>query len=166
MNTEIEFLRQTSDRFKEAFGRILKAVNQLDAKQVWIRPSSESNSVGIILQHLIGNLNQWVCAGIGGADYRRNRPEEFRDNQHSSKEEIIKRFIDLGRAVEDIISRVQPDSLHSPMRIQDSDVTVMSALYKALTHLEFHEGQILYVAKLLLNEKYVGIWGPPAKKTP
>ncbi len=165
INTENEFLSQTSDRFKEAFERILKAINQLDAQQVWLRPSSESNSVGIILQHLIGNLNQWVCAGVGGADYRRNRPEEFKDNQHPSKDEIVKKFIDLERAVENVISRVQPDSLHSPRRIQDSDVTVMSALYKALTHFEFHEGQVLYVAKLLLNEKYVGIWGPP-KKTP
>jgi hypothetical protein len=47
--------------------------------------------------------------------------------------------------------------------IQDLDVTVMSALFKALTHFEFHAGQIIYIAKLLLNEKYTGIWG--LKKT-
>jgi hypothetical protein len=164
MKTEIEFLRQTSERFKEAFERIAKAISQLDARQIWVRPSSESNSVGIILQHLTGNLNQWVCAGIGGSDFHRNRPEEFRDNQQISKAEILKNLTDLGSAVENVISRVSPDSLHSPKRIQNVDVTVMSALYKALTHFEFHEGQILYIAKLLLNEKYVGIWGP--KKTP
>ena len=164
MKTEIEFLRQTSDRFKEGFDRILKAINQLDAQQTWLRPSSESNSVGIILQHLIGNLNQWVCAGVGKADFQRNRPEEFRDYQHPSRDEIVQNLVKLGNAVEDVISRVKPDSLHSPIRIQDTDVTVMSALYKAVTHFEFHEGQILYIAKLLLNEKYSGIWGP--KKTP
>jgi hypothetical protein len=160
MKTEIDFLSQTAVRFKDAFERALKAINQLDAQQLWIRPSSESNSVGIILQHLIGNLNQWVCAGIGGADFSRNRPEEFRDNQHPSRDAIVKKFMDLGSAVDDVISRLQPDSLHLPKRIQDSDVTVMSALYKALTHFEFHEGQILYIAKLLLNKKYVEIWGP------
>jgi hypothetical protein len=164
MKTEIEFLRQTSERFKEAFERIAKAITQLDAYQIWIRPSSKSNSIGIILQHLTGNLNQWVCAGIGGSDYHRNRPEEFRDNQQISKDEILKILADLGSAVENVISRIPPNSLHSPKRIQDVDVTVMSALYKALTHFEFHEGQILYIAKLLLNEKYVGVWGP--KKTP
>jgi hypothetical protein len=164
MKTEIEFLSQTSDRFKEGFDRILKAINQLDDQQTWMRPSSESNSVGIILQHLLGNLNQWVCAGVGGADFQRNRPEEFRDQQHPSKDEIVRKFVSLAHAVEDVISRVKPDSLNSPVRIYNTDLTVMSALYKAVTHFEFHEGQILYIAKLLLNEKYLGIWGP--KTTP
>jgi hypothetical protein len=164
MKTENEFLRQTSDRFKDAFERVIRAVSQLDTYQIWIRPSSESNSVGIILQHLIGNLNQWVCAGIGGSEFQRNRPEEFKDHQQIPRNEIIQKIQALGSAVENVISRIQPDSLHSPRRIQDLDVTVMSALYKAFTHFEFHEGQILYIAKMLLNEKYVGIWSP--KKTP
>jgi len=160
MKTEIEFLRETSNRFREGFDRIQKAINQLDAQQIWVRPSSESNSVGIILQHLIGNLNQWVCAGVGGADFKRDRPSEFRDHQHPSKDEIVQRFMNLAKAVQDVIANVKPDSLHAPVRIQDTDVTGMSALYKAITHFEFHEGQILYIAKQLLNENYSGIWGP------
>jgi hypothetical protein len=163
MKTDIEFLQQTSQRFREAFERLVKAVDQLNTHQIWLRPSSESNSVGIILQHLIGNLNQWVCAGVGGSEYQRNRPEEFRDHYQIPKDEILQKMRDLGRTVEDVIAHVPLDSLHSPRRIQETDATVMSALYKALTHFEFHEGQILYIAKMLLNEKYVGIWGP--KKT-
>ena len=68
----------------------------------------------------------------------------------------------VGSVVEDVISHVKPDSLLTPVRIHDTDLTVMSALYKTVAHFEFHEGQILYVAKLLLNEKYSGIWGPRA----
>jgi hypothetical protein len=164
MNTEMEFLKQTSDRFKEGFERIMKAIRQLDTHQIWTRPSSESNSIGIILQHLNGNLNQYVCAGVGGADYHRNRPEEFKDNQPVSKEEILEKVSGLAGAVETVISRVPPDSLHQSRQIQNLDLTVMSALYKAATHFEFHEGQILYISKLLLNERYAEIWGP--KKTP
>jgi len=148
MKTEVEFLSQTSGRFKEGFDRILKAINQLDAEQTWMRPSSASNSVGIILQHLIGNLNQWVCAGVGGAEFQRNRPEEFRDYQHPSKDAIARKFVNLGNAVQAVISKVKPESLHSFIRIHNADLTVMSALYKAVTHFEFHEGQILYIAKL------------------
>jgi len=164
MKTEIEFLKQTSDRFKEGFDRILKAVGQLDDRQMWLRPSTESNSAGIIFQHLIGNLNQWVCAGLGGAEFRRNRPEEFKDEVHTSKDEIVQKFVRLASSVGEVISRINPENLHSPIRIHDTDLTVMSALYRAVTHFEFHEGQILYLVKLLLNEKYDVIWGP--KKTP
>ena len=85
MKTETEFLKQTSEQFKEGFERIMKAIRQLDNRQIWLRPSSESNSVGIIIQHLNGNLNQYVCAGVGGAHCHRNRPEEFRDNQQVPK---------------------------------------------------------------------------------
>jgi hypothetical protein len=46
MKIETEFLKQTSERFNEAFEGIFKAISQL----IWMRPSSESNSVGIILQ--------------------------------------------------------------------------------------------------------------------
>ena len=162
MKTEIEFLKQTSDRFREGFDRILKAVGQLDERQMWARPSKESNSAGIIFQHLIGNLNQWVCAGVGGTEFRRNRPEEFTDAGHASKDEIVEKFSKLGSTVEDVISRIKPETLHSSVRIYGADLTVMSALYKAVTHFEFHEGQILYIAKLFLNEKYDGIWGPKA----
>jgi hypothetical protein len=164
MKTETEFLRQMSHRFKEAFERIFKAVDQLETDHIWIRPASESNSIGIILQHLFGNLNQWVCAGIGGSDFQRNRPEEFQDRQRISKDEILRKFKDLSVAVENAISGIPPDSLLSSRHIQDHDVTVMAALFKALTHFECHEGQILYIAKLLLNERYAVIWGP--KKTP
>ena len=164
MSTETEFLRQTQKNFREAFERMIKAISQLNTHQIWMRPSSESNSVGIIIQHLYGNLNQWMCAGLGGSDYVRNRPEEFRDRRQNSKDEIIKTVTELGSAVDDVISRIPPDSLHDPKRIQEMDVTVMKALFRALTHLEFHEGQILYIAKMILNEKYVGIWGP--KPTP
>jgi hypothetical protein len=164
MSTETEFLRQMQKKFREAFERMIKAISQLNTSQIWTRPSSESNSVGIIIQHLHGNLNQWICAGLGESDYVRNRPEEFRDRQQISKDEIVIKVAELAGAVDAVISRISPDSLHDPKRIQEMDVTVMKALFRALTHLEFHEGQILYIAKMILNEKYEGIWGP--KPTP
>jgi uncharacterized damage-inducible protein DinB len=160
MKTEAEFLKLTSDRFKEGFERIDKAISQLNTNQIWTRPSSESNSVGIIFQHLTGNLNQWICAGLGGSGYKRNRNEEFKQNPGIAKEEILKGFQELGEAIADVIARIPQDSLHSPKRIQGMDVTVMLAIMKALTHFEFHEGQILYIAKLLLNERYTILWGP------
>ncbi len=160
MKTKIEFLRLTADRFAEAFDRTLKAVDQLDDQQIWFRPSSQSNSVGIILQHLIGNLNQWVRSGIGEVEFHRNRPEEFKDFQHPTKDDIREKFSKLGKQIQQVISQVSPDSLHSPKQIQNTDVTVMSAFYKAITHCEFHEGQILYIAKLILNEKYIDVWEP------
>lgn len=51
-------------------------------------------------------------------------------------------------------------SLPDRKRIQGFDETVMSALYIAVSHLELHAGQILFIAKLLLGKNYIEYWKP------
>ena len=141
-------------RFKRGFDRVAGAIGQMNDDQMWQRPSSKSNSVGIILQHLTGNLNQWVCDALGNRTYQRNRPEEFEDRRSVPKHELAANFASLGASVQEIVMKISPDSLLSPRHIQGSEETVMSALLAAVTHLELHAGQITYIAKLLLNENY------------
>jgi hypothetical protein len=155
MSFEAEYLKQISVRFKWAFQRAANAIDQLNDQQVWHRPSPTSNNVGIIVQHLTGNLNQWVCDALGGREYKRNRPQEFEDARRGSKNELLKSFSSLGTIIQEIVSKIPPDSLLSPRHIQGSDETVLSALLLAVTHMELHTGQISYIAKLILNEKYV-----------
>ncbi len=155
MVLEMEFLNWVQNRMESAFVGIEGAVNQLDEKQLWHRPSSKSNSVGIILQHLTGNLNQWVLDALGGSGYKRNRPLEFEDKNQKSKKEFVSNFSQLGKNVQDVVAKIPPGALLEPRRIQDTDQTVFSALMGATVHLELHTGQILYIAKMLLNEKYV-----------
>ncbi len=163
MTVESECIAQIVKRFGEAFSRIEQAVAQLDEEQVWLHPSPSSNSAGIILQHLTGNLAQWILSGVGGAEDHRNRPLEFMDARHPSKEEIMNRFRILGRDVAATVSAVPPQSLLERRQIQGMEVTVLAALIAAVTHCEFHEGQLLFISKLLLNERYQPLWGPPKK---
>jgi hypothetical protein len=160
MTAETELLKDIKTRMDWAFICVNNALNQLDEKQIWYRPSSQSNNVGILLQHLTGNLSQWVLDALGKHEYTRNRPLEFEDKNQRSREELIKNFSKLGRDVQDTISKVPPDSLLLPRHIQDTDQTVLTALMQAITHMELHTGQILYIAKMLLNEKYVGAKRP------
>ncbi len=155
MAIEAEFLKQISLRFKWSFQRAANAIDQLNDEQVWHRPSPTSNNVGIIVQHLTGNLNQWVCDALGGREYKRNRPQEFEDAHQLSKNEMVRGFSSLGATIQEIVSKIPPDSLLSPRHIQGSDETVFSALLLAVTHMELHPGQISYIAKLILNKKYV-----------
>ena len=154
MSIESEFLTQISTRFKQAFNRIAYAAGQLNDEQVWQRPASQSNNIGIILQHLTGNLNQWVCSSIGGSVYERNRSAEFADARRHSKNELLGDFAQLGETVQKVLSAIPQDSLMSIRRIQDSDYTILAALLFTVTHLELHAGQVTYIAKLLLNERY------------
>ena len=158
------FIAQTSRRIDEGFKRILQAVEQLDDKLIWQRPSSYSNSIGIILQHLTGNLNQWVCSAIGNETYERDRPREFKESDKHPKNILVKEFEDLHDRVLHVLRDLDPSILRSSRKIQGFDETVMSALYKATTHLDLHSGQIVYIAKYFLNEKYQVSWKPLTKE--
>ena len=71
MQIENEFIKIVSIRFSKHLDRSPIQLINLMTKQVWYRPISDLNSVGIILQHLSGNLNQWVCSAIGGESFKR-----------------------------------------------------------------------------------------------
>jgi len=164
MQIEKEFIKLISIRFSKAFERIIHVVNQLDDKQIWHRPSSNSNSVGIIFQHLSGNLNQWVCSAIGGEVFERNRPQEFIDAELISQKDILLKISILNKKIQDVLLQVTPESLLSNRRIQGFDETVMSALIKAVAHLELHGGQISFLAKLMLDKEYKVYWQPVNKE--
>ena len=156
MAFETDYLKDLRNRFDRACAGAISAIGQLSDEQIWFRSSSQSNSVGIIVQHLTGNLSQWVLDALGGREYKRNRPLEFEDSKKKSKSQLMKDFEQLGKDVEDVISKLSPDLLLSPRHIQDTDQTVLTALQQCITHMNLHTGQILYIAKMLLNEKYMG----------
>ena len=44
----------------ENFPRVIKCLEMLNEEEIWYRPNSKSNSVGNLVLHLNGNLNQWI----------------------------------------------------------------------------------------------------------
>ena len=164
MQIEDELIRIISARFSQSFERISHSVRQLDDQQIWYRPSRSSNSIGIIIQHVSGNLHQWVCSAIGGESFQRNRPQEFKESEMISQKDILERISELEKKIQRIVLQVTPESLLAPRRIQGFDETVLSSLLAALTHLELHSGQITFLAKLMLDKEYITSWQPLNKE--
>ncbi|KAB2950316.1 MAG: DUF1572 domain-containing protein, partial [Thermoanaerobaculia bacterium] len=81
-----------ADRYwTEYMGKIAAAVEPLGEEQVWWRADERSNSIGNLLVHLVGNLSQWVLAGLGGEPYERRRDAEFAARGGASKAELLAR---------------------------------------------------------------------------
>jgi hypothetical protein len=57
--------------------KIEAGVAKFADEQIWRRANEESNSVGNLLLHLSGNVRQWIVCGIGGAEDKRFRLNEF-----------------------------------------------------------------------------------------
>lgn len=160
--SSLAFLRQS--RFyllEEYWVKIQTAVGLLDDEQVWWRPNEESNSIGNLLLHLSGNLRQWIIAGIGGADYARDRQREFAERDQISKAELLDLVRSTLAEVDMVMANLEKDILYlqsdEPLQRvcvpQGFRQTVMDAISHVVGHFGYHTGQIVYIAKLLESGK-------------
>jgi hypothetical protein len=88
MDASQAFLEACTQRVGQARAKINHCLDQLQDGDIWWTPREGSNSIGILIQHLMGNLGQWVISGIAGEADVRNRPREFRAEQKTSRAEL------------------------------------------------------------------------------
>ena len=158
------FIEESIRTINNAYGRICHCVGQLGEEHIWVRQSDSLNSIGIILKHLCGNLRQWIISGIGEGQDVRNRPSEFKDEDRLSKRDLMSDFEDVIQECKSIIEGLRPTQLLEKRRIQGFEETILTALHSAITHIEFHGGQIVYMTRTLLNDKYEFRWKPTTKE--
>ncbi len=158
------FIEVSRLRANYARDRINHCIDQLDNNAVWWSPTEECNSIGIILQHLHGNIRQWIISGIGKESDIRNRPMEFLVQEKLSKLEIRDNFNVLMDSFDKILATIDNTRLLEEKRIQGSNVTILGAIYVVLTHLELHAGQISYITRMKLGKAYKFYWVPTTKE--
>src|ERR1041385_7984069 len=57
--------------------QIKACLEQLNDEQIWWRPNDQTNSIGNLTLHICGAVMHFLCRGVGGYDYQRDRPAEF-----------------------------------------------------------------------------------------
>lgn len=133
----------------EFWPRTCACLDALNDEQVWWRPNEESNSIGNLLLHLNGNVQQWIVAPLGKHAQQRDRDAEFAERTHVSIP-LLRASLDttIGSAGA-ILERLTPADLQQRHRIQDHDVTALEAIFHVVEHFAMHYGQILYITKML-----------------
>lgn len=128
--------------------RVERCVIELSEDDIWWREHETNNSVGNLLLHLTGNLNQFVLAGIAGAPDTRNKPQEFSERQRIAKDELIRRLNDALRATDRTLALLEPARLLDMTRVQDRERSILEVLSVVVDHFALHVGQIIYITKL------------------
>ena len=150
-----EFLDESKGRRVDlARGVVNHCLDQLSDDDIWWAPADGCNCIGVIIQHLLGNLRQWIVSGIGGEPDIRNRPKEFVIDEKHPKSVLQKSFNDMLDKVAETCSNLDPARVLDMSRIQGFDASVLSAIYRTMTHLELHAGQILYITRMRLGDAY------------
>jgi uncharacterized damage-inducible protein DinB len=145
------FRATSADCLGDFLRRIEACVGRLSEDQVWWRPNPATNTVGNLLQHLRGNLSQWVLAGLGGASYERHRTEEFTTTRAASGAELVAALRGIVEECQRILRNLSPEDLARPRRIQGYDVDGVYVVMHVVEHMSYHTGQIVHVTKELLG---------------
>jgi uncharacterized damage-inducible protein DinB len=119
-------------------------------KTIWQIENGIANSAGNLCLHLLGNLNGFICAGIGNSGYVRNRPLEFSE-KNIPRSELIHQLDKTKDSVSSSLELISDDVLDQnfPLQIFDNKSSYGHMLIHIVTHLNYHLGQINYHRRLL-----------------
>lgn len=135
-------------------------VSQLRDDQLWWRPQEGMNSIGNLLLHLDGNLRQWMIAGLGGADYERDRPGEFAERSHIPGDTLLVRLRDTIAEAKRTLAATTADGMLKPRRVQGFDLNGWEVVFDSVPHLKGHAQEITNLTRQQLGKQYQYRWQP------
>jgi hypothetical protein len=149
----------------ESFGKIKHCAGQLSEQQIWFRPAPALNSIGNLLLHIAGNLEQWVVCGVGGKADTRDRNAEFSANGSTSVTELLHTVEDAISQAKAAIQSVSTATATATRQIQGFDVTVVGAIMHSVPHFVGHTHQVIYITRLQLGDAYQFAWSPNSERS-
>ncbi|MDB5153341.1 MAG: hypothetical protein JWR54_2092, partial [Mucilaginibacter sp.] len=129
-----------------------RAMEQLPAKKLFWQYNNESNSIAIIVKHLWGNmLSRWTdLMTTDGEKEWRNRDTEF-ENDIQAKEELLAKWDEGWQCLLNALKALTENDLQKIIYIRNQRHTVLEAINRQLAHYPYHIGQIIYIAKMVLD---------------
>jgi len=148
------FLAFSSRRMKMSQSEITRCLDKLSEEQMAHRSGDYENSIINLLLHLEGNIRQWILHGVDDQPDVRRRDDEFNLTLSTGAREARARFNATLEEAAAVVAALSPDRLLIIVDPQPNGIarhpTILEAIYKAVSHLEMHTGQIILLTKQLL----------------
>lgn len=135
--------------YDESLPRILKCLDMLTNEQIWWRPNESSNSIGNLVLHLCGNVNQWIYSGLGGFPDDRVRQAEFDAREFIDRKDLKIALESTMEKVRIVIESVSVSEILRIRPVQTFEEKGLSILIHVTEHFSYHTGQIAYITKML-----------------
>ena len=154
MNSDI-WLDEIKQRFHTDKQMIEQAIAQLTDDELRQRPAPSFNSIAVIMQHMAGNLiSRWTdFLTTDGEKPDRNREGEF-DDVKRSRDELMQHWERGFRVLFDSLDALGHDDFAKTIYIRAKPHSVPKAIVRAMDHVAYHTGQILFIARLV----HAGEW--------
>jgi hypothetical protein len=138
--------------------QIRSCIEELSEEQLWWRPNEQSNSVGNLVLHVRGAILHFLCRGVGGHDYNRDRAAEFAAEGSIPKQQLLEMFDEMVEKSEQTFAALDPSRLSEPSTEPAYYSIVFEDLFGAAIHLATHTGQIVYITKVLSEDSVSDLW--------
>ena len=132
-----------------------KTFTQLNDEQLFFQPNGESNSVGILVKHLWGNmLSRWTnFLTVDGEKEWRERDAEF-EPSIKTRAELLEKWNAGWVCLFEALSNIKEEDLDQEVFIRNQGHSIFEAVQRQLAHYAYHVGQIVYVGKIVQNDNW------------
>ena len=146
-------------RYYKALGD--KSFKQLSEDEMHYKPSPESNSIAIIIQHLYGNMMSRFTNFLteDGEKEWRKRDLEFEPMELTKAD--LTDFWNAGwEMVLNTIEALGPKDMLKEITIRSEPLFVYDAILRQLAHYPYHVGQIVFIAKMIKDKDWENLSVP------
>ncbi len=139
------FIQYFQQHLKQLREEIAAYQNEQD---LWVVVPGINNSAGNLCYHLIGNLNYYIGAALGQTGYQRNRDLEF-SIKNVPQAELLQGIDEVAEMIARVLPTVENLEAAYPETFFAPKNTIAFYLFRLLTHLNYHLGQVNYHRRLL-----------------
>jgi Protein of unknown function (DUF1572) len=132
-----------------------KTFAQLEDEDFRYAPNNQSNSIAVIVRHLHGNmLSRWTnFLTEDGEKQGRNRDTEF-SPPATGKDGVLALWEEGWTCLLDTLRSLKDEDLLKTIYIRHEPLPAIDAINRQLAHYPHHVGQIVYIGKMICNEKW------------
>ncbi len=135
--------------------------SQLSDKDIHWQYNDQSNSIAIVVKHMVGNmLSRWTNFRTeDGEKEWRNRDTEFEDT-YGSLEEMLVAWKIGWTCLFDAINSLEEKDIEEIIYIRNQGHTITEAINRQLSHYSYHVGQLVYIGRMLKSNEWKSLSVP------
>jgi len=130
----------------------------LSDDELWDRAHEKTNSVGNLVLHVCGSTRHFLGRGVGGSDYRRDRPAEFAERGPVARAELLRALDETLAEADRVLGALSPDVLMETNDRAGRTYTLAELLVRVANHWSLHTGQIVFDTKARKPGAFDELW--------
>ena len=157
----IESVRAEFLRYK---GLAEKAIAQTKDAELSAAGPGDGSSIATICRHIAGNLKSRFTDFLttDGEKPWRHRDSEF-ETRSVTRARVLEHWDEGWRVLLDALGALSDAQLNARVTIRQQPLSVHEALHRSVTHVAYHVGQIVYLAKSFRGDDWDSLSIPPGQ---